>query len=302
MLTKAQALEYASKGFCVCHGFLTDSEVGSFLQELEHITQGATLARHDASRLEMEPNQSPDGNKVRRVYEPCTYYKHFRDFAESKKLVDSVVKLLGPDVLYTSSKINVKPSEIGSVVEWHQDMAYGPLTNSSTVAVLIYLDDANTENGCLQAVTGYHRMLDHSQDGYFQGRITETIDTSQAISIEGKRGTAIFFDGLVPHASAINKSQRTRRTLILGYRAADAFPIHLGPMSAKSDQFARLVHGKLSNIARFDMNTVVVPRYPADAKSLYELQEQSRKHNSSDSLEIEADKPSRKRQLKAKLG
>jgi phytanoyl-CoA hydroxylase len=277
MLSEAQIHEYKAKGFCVCHGLLTGAEVDRLLEELEGISAGATLAHHDASRLEMEPNQAPEGTKVRRVYDPCTHYQGFRDFAESKKLVESVVQLLGRDVLYFSSKINVKPSEIGSVVEWHQDMAYGPLTNRSVVAILIYLDDADVGNGCLQVIPGCHRMLDHSQNGYFQGRITEPLDISKAVHIEGKRGAAIFFDGLAPHASSVNTSQRKRRTLILGYRAADAFPIHLGAMNLNSDRFVRLVHGKLSNVARFDMENVFIPRYAAEARSLYELQEQSRK-------------------------
>ena len=170
-------------------------------------------------------------------------------------------QLLGPDILYTSSKINIKPAEIGSIVEWHQDMAYGPLTNSSVVAALVYLDDADLQNGCLQVIPGQSRMLDHSRDGFFQGRVTESIDTSKAVSIEGKKGTVVFFNGLAPHASSPNRSSRPRRTLILGYRAADAFPIYLGEMS--------------SNVARFDMDRVFVPHYPRETKSLYELQELS---------------------------
>jgi phytanoyl-CoA hydroxylase len=277
MLTGPQIKSYKSKGFCVRHDFLSQSEVDHLLSEMEKVSAGSTLANHDATRIEMEPKQSADGTKLRRIYEPCTYYHSFRKFAESKTMVDSMVQLLGRDVLYFSSKINVKPGEIGSVVEWHQDMAYGPLTNRSVVAILIYLDDADLENGCLQVVPGHHRMLDHSHDGYFQGRITEALDTSKAISLEGKRGTAVFFNGLAPHASAPNTSPRPRRTLILGYRAADAFPIHVGEMSVKSDQFVRLVHGEFSRVARFDMDQVFIPRYAQGARSLYELQERSRK-------------------------
>ena len=277
MLTGPQIKSYKSKGFCVRHDFLSQSEVDHLLSEMEKVSAGSTLANHDATRIEMEPKQSADGTKLRRIYEPCTYYDSFRKFAESKTMVDSMVQLLGRDVLYFSSKINVKPGEIGSVVEWHQDMAYGPLTNRSVVAILIYLDDADLENGCLQVVPGHHRMLDHSHDGYFQGRITEALDTSKAISLEGKRGTAVFFNGLAPHASAPNTSPRPRRTLILGYRAADAFPIHVGEMSVKSDQFVRLVHGEFSSVARFDMDQVFIPRYAQGARSLYELQERSRK-------------------------
>ena len=289
MLTTTEVEAYRSQGFCVAHEFLTEAESDRLLNEIESICAGATLAHHDASRLEMEPKQPPDGTKVRRIYDPCTHYDVFREFAEGAKLVDCMVQLLGPDVVYFSSKINIKAPEIGSVVEWHQDMAYGPLTNRSVVAVLIYLDDADLSNGCLQAVPGQHRMLDHSLNGLFQGRITEPFDTSKAVPIEGKRGTTIFFQGLVPHASPVNTSPRPRRTLILGYRAADAFPIHLGSMTAKADQFVRHVHGKPSPTARFDMDWVFVPRYPAESKSLYDLQERSRNQVPGSSIPITAD-------------
>ena len=116
------------------------------LGAMESICKGATLAHHDSTLLEMEPRQSPDGTKVRRIYDPCTHYDVFRDLAGGNKLVDCMVQLLGPDVVFFSSKINVKPAEIGSIVEWHQDMAYGPLTNRSVVAVLVYLDDADLSN------------------------------------------------------------------------------------------------------------------------------------------------------------
>ena len=288
MLTKTQIQEHEAKGFCVFRNFLAEEEVARLLQELEGACGGSTLANHDATRLEMEPNQRPEGTKVRRVYEPCTYYESFRELAEGARLVDSMVQLLGPHVLYSYSKINVKPGEIGSVVEWHQDMAYGPLTNRSYEAVLIYLDDADLENGCLQVVPGCRRMIDHSFNGYFQGRITETLDTSNKVAIEGKRGTAIFFNGLTPHAFSVNKSPRSRRTLILGYRSADAFPISVSPVSVKGDQFARVVHGKSSPVARFDMETALIPRYPSETKSLYEPQERSRNDLRLDSVAPES--------------
>lgn len=289
MLTNIQLGEYKSNGFCVAHRFFTDAESARWLDEIESICAGATLAHHDGTRIEMEPNQPADGTKVRRIYDPCTHYDVFRDLARERKMVDCMVQLLGPDVLFFSSKINVKPAEIGSVVEWHQDMAYGPLTNRSVVAVLIYLDDANPGNGCLQVIPGQHRMLDHSVNGFFQGRITEPLDTSKAVPIPGKRGTTIFFNGLVPHASSVNTSSRPRRTLILGYRAADALPIHLGPMTAKADQFVRVVRGKQATTARFDMDQVFIPRYPAETKSLYELQERSKAQNPGSSLPVVTD-------------
>src|SRR5207245_7891738 len=150
------------------------------------ICAGNTLTHHDKTRLEMEPNQPPEGTRVRRLYEPCTHYPRFRAFAESSELLDCIEDLLGPNLMLHYSKLNMKPPAIGSVVEWHQDLAYYPLTNTDSLAVLFYLDHADRANGCLQVIPGVHRngILNHSCDGFFRGQITETVDISKATAPE----------------------------------------------------------------------------------------------------------------------
>ena len=187
--------------------------------------------------------------------------------------------LIGPNILYHYSKLNMKPPEIGSVVEWHQDLSYYPMTNRDSLAVLFYLDDADAENGCLQMLPGRHEgdLLAHTREGYFQGRATETVDSSEAELVEGKAGTAIFMHCMTPHASITNRSNRPRRTLILSYRAADAFPIYYGEMTSHVETHTRLVRGHRAQMARFTMKEFPVPYYKERSASLYELQERSRK-------------------------
>jgi hypothetical protein len=228
--------------------------------------------------MEMEPNQPPDGTRVRRLYEPCTHYSRFRALSESGELLDSLAQLLGENLLFHYSKLNMKPPTIGSVVEWHQDLAYYPLTNSDSLAVLFYLDDADRQNGCLQVIPRAHRngILDHTSHGYFRGAITEPIDESRAIALEGSAGTAIFLHGMTPHASAPNTSQRSRRTLILGYRAADAYPIYVGETTLDAERYVRPVRGEHCSRARLTATGMPIPRYEAVPKSLYELQQRFR--------------------------
>ena len=278
MLTFDQITQYRQQGFCVCHGFLRAADIAEFLAEVDAILGRATLESHDASRMEMEPDQAPDGKQARRIYEPCTYYQPFRQLSESQQLLDAVEQLIGPNLTFHYSKINMKPAAIGSVVEWHQDLAYYPLTNRDSLAVLFYLDDADSTNGCLCVIPGVHDRpcLDHTRGGYFQGRITEPVDESKAVSLEAKAGAAIFMHAMTPHASAPNTSAKPRRTLILSYRAADAFPIYLGEMTAGTESHVRRVRGAQLNVARFSMTAFPIPIYPRKTKSLYELQELSR--------------------------
>jgi phytanoyl-CoA hydroxylase len=280
MFTAEQVVQYQREGYVVDPKFLSRAEGEALLAEIEAIAAGNTLAQHDQARMEMEPNQAPDGALIRRIYEPCSHYDRFRALSEAPKLLDSVAQLLGPDLVFHYSKINMKPPSIGSVVEWHQDLSYYPLTNRDSVSILFYLDDADRGNGCLQVLPGRHRgpLLDHTRDGIFQGRVTEPVDEREAVALEGRAGAVIFMDAMTPHSSLTNTSNRPRRTLILSYRAADAYPIYCGEMTTSSEGHARLVRGARPTVARFDMlETFPIPHYPRKTASLYELQELSRK-------------------------
>jgi hypothetical protein len=279
MLTPEQVDAFHGDGFTVCESFLSTAEVDDLLREADDVCGGQTRVSHDAQRMEMEPEQPPDGTAVRRLYEPCSYYPVAKALSEMDRLLDVVEQLYGPDLLFHYSKLNMKPAEVGSVVEWHQDLCYYPLTNSDSLAVLFYLDDTDRSNGALQLLPGRHgaALLEHTRDGYFQGRVTEAVDDTEAVLAEGGAGTAIFMHGLTPHASAPNQSKRPRRTLILSYRAADAFPIYCGPMTDKAEAHVRLVRGQAAREARFNLTRFPVPRYEDKIASLYDLQERSRK-------------------------
>lgn len=277
-LNQQQIHEYERSGFLVYPEFLDARQLTHFLHTMDDISAGNTLANHDKARVEMERNQPPTGSLIRRIYEPCTYYPAFREFSDSARMLDAVDSLLGSNLLFHYSKINMKPPAIGSVVEWHQDLAYYPLTNDSSVTLLIYLDDASVANGCLQVLTSHHKdpVLSHTLDGYFVGKITEAIDESKAIPLEGKAGTAVFMHCLTPHSSVMNTSSQPRRTLILSYRAADAFPIYAGEMTVQSEAHVRFVQGERSPVARFSFRSFPVPPQKQKTASLYELQELSR--------------------------
>ena len=278
MLDRIKVEEFEKNGFTIQNELISNDEVSEFLADVESICAGNTLAQHDKTRLEMEPNQPPDGTRVRRLYEPCTHYPRFRAFAESTKLLDCIEALLGPNLMLHYSKLKMKPPAIGSVVEWHQDLACYPLTNRDSLAVLVYLDDADIGNGCLKVIPGMQNgpLMNYTTGGFFQGRITEPVDESLAVPVEGKAGTAIFMHCMTPHTSAPNKSDRPRRTLILSYRTADAVPLYMRETTVGIEANARLVRGQVPSRARFTMTEFPIPHYRWKFASLYELQELSR--------------------------
>ena len=278
MFTADQVAHYNREGYVIYRDFLSQEELATFHGKMDQISSGNTLADHDDTRMEMEPDQPPGNTLVRRIYEPCTYYDIFRAFSESPKLVDCVEQLFGPNLMFHYSKINMKPPGIGSPVEWHQDLSYYPLTNRDSVSILFYLDDASVENGCLQVLPRRHTdpLLSHSTEGFFRGKVTASVDDADAVTVEGHAGTVIFMSCLTPHASMTNASDKARRTLILSYRAADAYPIHCGVMSNLVETHSRIIRGERSPVARFTMAEFPIPQYENQITSLYDLQERSR--------------------------
>jgi phytanoyl-CoA hydroxylase len=108
MLSEAQIGQYRRDGYVVIHGLLREEELAALLAEIERASAGSTLASHDQTKVEMEPDQPPAGTWLRRLYEPCTHYPPFRDLSDSEKLLVCVEQLLGPDLEFHYSKINMK--------------------------------------------------------------------------------------------------------------------------------------------------------------------------------------------------
>jgi hypothetical protein len=78
-------------------------------------------------------------------------------------------------------------------------------------------------------------------------------------------------------ASYYSHGLRPRRTLILSYRAADAYPIYAGESTARAEADERLVRGNRLKTARFSMKEFPIPEQKRTTASLYELQELSRR-------------------------
>src|SRR5690348_4069638 len=100
MISAQQVAQYHEEGYAVLHEFLDRSAVDAVLMDIQRLTADATVANHDAARLEMEPNQGPDGKKVRRLYEPCTFYPGFRALSEREDLLDVIERIVGPNIMF----------------------------------------------------------------------------------------------------------------------------------------------------------------------------------------------------------
>lgn len=269
MLTNQQLAFYAEHGYLLIEKLFDTDEVVRSLAAIDTLLSPANPEKP----YEFEPE---DGATVRRIWSPTQKHPAFKDMATAPRLLDCIEGLIGKNVLFHYSKLNMKGPKVGSVVEWHQDFSYYPHTNADLVTALIFLDDASEANGCLRVVPGSHRrgLLSHEVDGFFRGKVHD-VDEARAVSIEVPAGSVLFLHCLTLHASARNVSQLPRRTFLPAYRAADAFPIYFGPHAAHNEPGVELLRGQRSKVARVDQGTHLLPLAEREFGSLYEVQEGS---------------------------
>jgi len=141
-------------------------------------------------------------------------------FAElSATLKAPVSQLLGEDAQLFKEKINFKMPG-GDGFKPHQDSQAGwDAYADFFISVLVSIDEATVENGCLQMVSGHH------QRGLFKS--WEPLGEADMAGMDfvhcpTRPGDVVFFDCFAPHASDPNMTGETRRIYYATYNRASA--------------------------------------------------------------------------------
>jgi ectoine hydroxylase-related dioxygenase (phytanoyl-CoA dioxygenase family) len=127
-----------------------------------------------------------------------------------------------------SDKLNFKRPG-GAPFPWHQDTpywAFGCDHLDRLVSVMLYLDEANRENGCLWVIPDSQRqgVIPCQEDRGVLGHLytdVERVVAGEPTALEIPAGSVIFFHGNLVHGSQTNRSDCSRRALVLTYQPAD---------------------------------------------------------------------------------
>ncbi len=231
MVSPEQVEFYQENGYLVVEEFLTPSEVDEILGVVDELVEESRGLTENDDRFELESTHSADAPALRRLRTPASNYPLFKQYARSDLFADLVEPLMGDHgVRYHSDKLNMKTSDVGSPVEWHQDFAFYPHTNDDVLAIGVALDPCTIDNGCLMVIPGSHRweILDHHSDGVFAGAIAPSeagVDLDAAVPVTVPVGGVSVHHARTLHGSAPNLSSQSRRLWLVGYAAADAWPI-----------------------------------------------------------------------------
>ncbi len=145
----------------------------------------------------------------------------FDRFSRNPRLASLAQALGFVRPLLLQSMYLFKQPHIGAEIGWHQDATYLHTRPSTVTGFWIALDDADRDNGCLIALPGAHlgplreRFL--RQDDRLVTRVLDKTPWPdvEPVALEAPRGTLVVLHGLLPHASAPNRSPRARHAYAL---------------------------------------------------------------------------------------
>jgi len=154
-------------------------------------------------------------------------------FARCRRVVDTVEQLLEDEVYHYHSKMILKDAKVGGAWAWHQDYGYwyqNGVLFPELCSVMIAVDQATVENGCLQVLKGSHKMgrinhiLSGEQAGADMERVEAALTRLDLVHVTLNPGDTLYFHANLLHCSAANHSDQARWALICCYNAASNDP------------------------------------------------------------------------------
>ncbi len=168
----------------------------------------------------------------------------FDGFSRDPRLAALAADLGVTDPRLMQSMLIFKQPRIGGEVVWHQDASFLMTQPQSVVGFWWALEDATLDNGCLW-VANRRGPLRERYVRRGEGFVTERLDTTPWPSgdhirpLEVKAGTLVIFDGLLPHASAPNRSAQSRLAYSLHIVSGRAAWSPLNWLQRRADDPAR---------------------------------------------------------------
>ena len=213
--------------------------------EVDELRREATaLCRGDRGAIRGVTPAAPDASEDEVLQQYlCIHFPHklspvVHNYLAHPVIVDVLTKVIGPDVKCMQSMLFIKKAGKPGQA-WHQDEDFIPTRDRSLTGAWMALDDATVENGCLWVIPGSHKhgilwpQRDHD-DRDFDCTIESfnfPYKDSDAIPVEVKAGSIVFFNGYLLHRSLPNRAkQGYRRVLVNHYMSASSLlPWRLKP-------------------------------------------------------------------------
>ena len=221
IFTAEQRVAYERDGYVMVRGLFDTEETGLLRAAIEQDPQlhAALYDRKDAQ-----------GKSTRMALWNHPGESVYGLAARSLRVVDTMEEMLGGEVYHYHSKLTAKEPYDGGAWEWHQDYGYwyhNGCMYPAMGSVMVALDRATRENGCLQVLRGSHHagrvnhgVLPGEQVGADAARVAQMLKSMELVYAEMEPGDGLFFHANLMHRSDQNRSPDRRWTVLFCFNAA----------------------------------------------------------------------------------
>lgn len=220
LLTPEQLKSYDRDGYLLIKAkdVWTPAELKLVLNSVNLMTDwpdkaGAYMKYYEANR------NDPSSKLLCRIENFTQYNPGLEFLLNGDKLLNMTTDLLNEPAVMYKEKVNYKlPGGAGFAP--HQDIAAGwwMYKQSIHISCLVSIDPATEENGCLEVVSGKHMDGMLSED--WKEIPLDTVTKMKWEMVPTEPGDVLFFDSYVPHRSAPNNTDQSRRVLYVTYAKA----------------------------------------------------------------------------------
>ncbi len=216
VLTDRQVADFHGDGFVILRSVFSPAEmvrIEAWTRELTQLPEepGKHWVYHEKSL------RDPAEDLICRIENICPFHPGFAEL--TRVLRAPVARLLGEEAVLFKEKLNFKMPG-GDGFKMHQDSQAGWWDYTDFfITVMVCIDEATLENGCLKMVAGHHR----------RGLLREweplnekDMAGMELVSAPTKPGDVAFFDSYAPHGSDPNMSDKIRRLYFATYNRLSA--------------------------------------------------------------------------------
>ena len=221
-LDEDQVAFYRENGYLAGVRLLNDEQIYALRNEVMALVDPT----HPGNSLfyEFNSNESADPQKI--LFHALGGWRiseGLHDLLWHPAFTVAASQLLEGAVRFWHDQIFYKPAHHGGVVIWHQDYSYWTRTQPMAhLSCWIGLDDSTRENGCVHYVPGSHKWnllpradFANDMDAILSALKPEQRKEFKPVAIELRRGECSFHHPLMVHGSYENRTDRSRRAVVL---------------------------------------------------------------------------------------
>jgi ectoine hydroxylase-related dioxygenase (phytanoyl-CoA dioxygenase family) len=229
MLTEDQVEFFHENGYVRIENVFDRNEIGEMSDELDRLIQDWATTNLGWTGPWRQVYMSPDIEKksmLTHLHDLHFYSQAWCRAVSKPTLAHAMAQLLGtPNVELHHTTLHCKPPETGMPFPMHQDSPFYRHEGPGYVDAIVHVDDATSENGCLRFLAGSHKQghLEHvlqMPDGApcSPHLPTDRYRLEDTVECPAKAGDVVAFSIYTIHGSEINRTDRWRRLVRVGYR------------------------------------------------------------------------------------